>query len=168
MSEIAEYFKREKYINRRLSVLILGGTVLLVPIGFASGQGRIPIHAFEWSIFAYVAFVAVAVVRIVRGAYAKFPKSKFPDNSPLDDASRRKLRRRVWMLEFFVVFYGIGLVNALIHAGRQPWLPIAIGATVTLLIEIVLIKAILRLKSKLKVASESVTPQKAGAAARSQ
>jgi uncharacterized membrane protein YfcA len=166
MSEIAEYFKREKYINRRLSVLILGGTLLLFSIAFASAHGRLPVQAFEWAIFAYVVFVAFAVVLIVRAAYAKYPKSSLRDHSPLDDASRRKLRRRIWLLEFFVVFYGLGLGHALMQMGKQPWLPIAIGAAITLLIEVVLIKAILRLKSKLKVAAEAPAPQQAGAMSR--
>ncbi len=166
MGEVAQYFKREKYINRRLSALILAGTIFLVPIALASAHGRIPAHAFEWAIFAYVALVAVAVVFIVRAAHSKFPKSNLPDDSPLDDASRRKLQRRIWLLEFFVVFYGLGMVHALAQAGREPWLSIAIGTAVSLLIEIVLIKAIRRLKQKLQAAAEASTPQEAGATAR--
>jgi Ca2+/Na+ antiporter len=166
MGEVAEYFKREKYITRRLSLLALGGTILLVPIAFASAHGRVPVHALEWAMFVYVVFVAFAVVLIVRAAHAKFPKSNRPDDSPLDDATRRKLRRRIWMLQFFVVFYAVGLVHALAQAGKGPWLPLAIGAAISLLIEVVLIKAIRRLKRKLRVAAGALTSQNAGAMSR--
>ena len=153
MGEIAEYFRREKYISRRLSLVVLAGTAFLVPLAMANAHGRISAHLLESAIVAYVAFVAVAVVLIVQKAHARFPKSSSPDDGPLDDATRRKLRRRIWLLEFFVAFYALGLLNALIHADKSAWLATAIGAAITLLIEIVLIKAILRLNRKLKSAT---------------
>jgi uncharacterized membrane protein len=147
VSEIANYFTREKYITRRLSLLALGGTILLTAIAVAIGHGRLPVRLLGWTVF-----VAFAVVFIVRGAYAKFPKSGVPDDFSLDVATRRKLRRRVWLLEFFAGFYALGLLNALIHARSGSWLATAIGAAITLLFEVALIKAIRRLKRKLKPA----------------
>jgi hypothetical protein len=158
MGETADYFKREKYITRRLSLVALAGTILLTPIVRASGHGRISAHALEWTILAYVAFVAFAVVFIVRGAYAKFPKSNVPDNGPLDDLSKRKIRRRIWILEFFAAFYALGLLNALFHAHRGTWLATAIGAAITFIIEIVMIKSIRRLAKKLKPATAMTPP----------
>jgi hypothetical protein len=152
VSEIANYFTREKYITRRLSLLALGGTILLTAIAVAIGHGRLPVRLLGWTVLAYVVFVAFAVVFIVRGAYAKFPKSGVPDDFSLDVATRRKLRRRVWLLEFFAGFYALGLLNALIHARSGSWLATAIGAAITLLFEVALIKAIRRLKRKLKPA----------------
>ncbi len=153
MGEIADYFKREKYITRRLSLLVLGGTVLLTPIALASSHRLILPRALEWAIFIYVGFVAIAVIFIVRDAHEKFPKSSIPDNSPLDKATRRKLRRRIWFLQGFVVIYAGGLFNVLVHARRNPWLITVISATLDLLVEVILIKAIRRLRRKLRVAT---------------
>jgi hypothetical protein len=166
MSAIADYFKREKYITRRLSLLVLGGTLILVPITVACGHGRIPIRVLEWAIAAYVVFVALAVVLIVRTAHAKFPKSDSPDNSPLDAATRRKLRRRIWFLELFAAIYALGLLNALWHARGNQWLATVIGAVITLLIEFVLFKTIFRLKDKLKAPAAAIDPRAAEAASR--
>ncbi|HEY1647947.1 MAG TPA: hypothetical protein VGF96_08200 [Terracidiphilus sp.] len=153
MGETADYFKREKYITRRLSLLILGGTLILVPITLASGHGRIPVGVLEGMILAYVVFVAFAVVLIVRGAYARFPKSGSTYDWTLDKATRQKLVRRIRLLQFFVAVYAFGLLNALVHVRRSSWLTTAIGAAISLLFEIVLVKAILRLKNKLRAAS---------------
>jgi hypothetical protein len=168
MGEIAEYFRREKYINRRLSLLVLGGTIVLVPITLAAGHGRISARMLEATIVAYVTFVACAVILIVRRAHARFPKSNLPEDSPLDEETRRKLRRRIWLLEFFLAVYALGLLNALVHIRSGVWLVTAIGAAINLLIQIVLIKAIRRLKRKLNPAGVQAAPKPAGAAFRSE
>jgi cytochrome bd-type quinol oxidase subunit 2 len=152
MGEIAEYFKRERYITRRLSLLVLGGTVILVPVALANAHGRISARVVGWVFIAFAACVGVVVVFILRAARAKFPKTAALDDGPLDNKTRRKLRRRIFFLEFFVVVYAIALLYTLSHARNGPWLPLLIGVAVNLLMQAALIKAIRRLKKKLKAA----------------
>ncbi|HEY1767487.1 MAG TPA: hypothetical protein VGG26_07515 [Terracidiphilus sp.] len=149
-----------------MSLLVLGGTILLVPLTVAAGHGRVSARTLEATIVAYIAFVAFAVILIVRRAHARFPKSNLPDNSPLDDATRGKLRRRIWLLQFFLAVYALGLLNTLVHIRSSAWLVTAIGAAINLLIQIVLIKAIRRLKRKLNPAG--ATTAAVGTASRSE
>jgi hypothetical protein len=82
---------------------------------------------------------------------------------PLDLNTQRKLRRRIWFLEFFFAFYALGLLNALFHLGKESWLPIVIAVAIDLCIEAALIKAIWRLKKKLKTATGAISPREAPA-----
>jgi hypothetical protein len=165
MSEIAVYFKREKYITRRLSLVMLGGTVLLTPIALATGHGRMPTRTLGWAMIAYAAVVAFTVVVIVRAAYTKFPRSTDPGQLPLDLNTQRKLRHRIWFLEFLFAFYALGLLNLLFHLGKQPWLAALISAAINLCIETALIKAIWRLKKKLKTGVAALSPQRSSGSA---
>jgi hypothetical protein len=149
MGEIADYFRREKYITRRSSMLVLGGSAFLMAIVFASARGRIPAWSVTWAIFFVAAVVGVSVGVILKRAKYKFPISSTLDDLALDKATRRKLRGRILLLESFVVIYAIGLLAGLWHARTGPLLPLFIGITVNLLMEFVLIKAIRRLKRKM-------------------
>jgi hypothetical protein len=150
MGQTAEYFKRERYITRRLSLLVLTGTAILVPVALSVWKGQLAPAALPWALAGVVLGVAVAVVFIVRAANLKFPRSSTPDGLPLDKVSRRKLRRRVLLLEAFVAIYAFFLLSGLAHAHRGAW-PGVLGAAVLILVmEFALVKAIRRLKSKLK------------------
>jgi hypothetical protein len=149
MGEIADYFRRERYITRRFSMLVLSGTVFLVLITFASARGKIPPSSLIWAIAAVVVAVAVSVVFILRSAKEKFPISSGPDDLVLDKETRKKLRRRILVLQSFVVFYGMALVSGIWHARQGPRLPLFIGFCVNLIMEFVLIKSIRRLKQKM-------------------
>lgn len=150
MGETADYFKRERYITRRLSLLVLGGTLVLVPITLAVVRGRIAPIALTGALVAVVLGVVVSVVLILRAANAKFPKSATPDNLPLDAKTCRKLRRRILFLEAFVAVYAFILVSTIWHAQRGQWPGVLCGSAFVLLMEFALIKAIRRLKLKLK------------------
>jgi uncharacterized membrane protein YfcA len=153
MGEIASYFARETYIKRRLSLLVLVGTALLVPAVLASASGRISRLALESAYALFTACMAVAVVFIVRGARAKFPRSANDIDEPLDPATQKKLRRRIRFLQCAAGFYAVALGYGLAHGRRGTWLQVLIGAAVNLLLEIALIKAIHRLRKKLKQAA---------------
>lgn len=150
MSEIADYFKREKYITRRLSLLALGGTVVLVSVGLNVIRGSLPPVALPWTVVGVVLAVAATVVLIVRRANARFPRSTSSDSLPLNDETSRKLRRRILLLKAFVAIYAFILVSVLLHMHRKEW-PGALGAAVVIVImEAALLKAIRRLTMKLR------------------
>jgi hypothetical protein len=149
MGEIADYFRREKYITRRFSLLVLAGMVIFLFVMLGSMRGYLPPSSLLWAIVAVVVAVAIAVVFILRSAKEKFPISSGPDDLVLDKATRRKLRRRILVLQSFVVIYGMGLLSGIWHARQGPWLPLLIGFSVNLLMEFVLIKSIRRLKKKM-------------------
>jgi hypothetical protein len=165
MGEIAEYFKREKYITRRLSLLILAGTSLVMPLTLAAQRGRISAQMLECILVAVVACIAVAVVFILRRARAKFPKSGVVDNAPLDSATRGKLRRRIWFLEFLVFIYLVSLLYGLSQARINPWVAVVAGVCINLLMQFALIKTILRLKKKLNVAMGGIPATSTGSSA---
>jgi len=150
MGETADYFKRERYITRRLSLLVLAGTAILVPVVLNIARGRLPGYALPVAVAGVVLGVAAAVVFIVRRANAKFPRSASSDQLPLDDVTCRKLRRRIFLLKGFVAVYGFILVSILVHMHRTEW-PGVLGAGVVIVImEVALVKAIRRLTMKLK------------------
>ncbi len=159
MSEIADYFKRESYITRRLSLVVLGGTAILVSATLAIVRGRIPPVVLPWAIAGVVAGVVAAVVLILRAANARFPRSATPDDLPLDRATMRKIRRRILYLEVFVGIYAYILASTIWHAHRREWPGVLAAAAVILLMEFALIKSIRRLKSKLSegTAAQSVS-----------
>ncbi|MGB6744418.1 MAG: hypothetical protein WBE38_12295 [Terracidiphilus sp.] len=150
MSEIAGYFKRERYITRRLSLLVLGGTAVLISVTLAIARWRIPADALLWAIAGVVLIVVAAVVLILRAANAKFPPSATPDDLPFDDATLRKLRRRIVILEGFVVIYAFILCSIIVHAHRGEWPGVLGAAAFIVVMESALIKAIRRLKLKLR------------------
>jgi len=158
MGEIANYFARERYIKRRLSLLVLAGTAMLVPAVLASANGSISRLALEAAFGLYAACVAVAVVFIVRGARARFPRSASAMDEPLDDATRKKLRRRLLFLQCAAGFYAVVLGHSLSQGRRGTWLQVLIGAALYLLLEVALIKAIRRLRLKLNQAAGAATP----------
>jgi MFS family permease len=149
MGEIADYFRRERYITRRFSLLVLGGMVVFVCVMLASVRGYLPPSSLIWAVVAVALSVAVAVVFILKSAKQRFPISSGPDDLVLDKTTRRKLRRRIFLLQSFVVFYGMGLLGAIWHARQYPRLPLLIGLVVNALMELVLIKSIRRLKRKM-------------------
>lgn len=150
MSEIADYFKREKYITRRLSLLVLGGTVVLVSIGLNVIRGSLPPAALPWTVVGVVLAVAAAVVLIVRRANARFPRSTSSDSLPLNDETSRKLRRRILLLKAFVAIYAFILVSVLLHMHRKEWPGVLGAAIVIVIMEAALLKAIRRLTMKLR------------------
>jgi hypothetical protein len=149
MGEIADYFRREKYITRRFSLLVLAGMVVFLCVMLATMRGYAPPSSLIWAIAAVVVAVAIAVVFILKSAKEKFPISSGPDDLVLDKATRSKLRRRILVLQSFVVIYGIGLLTGIWHARQGPRLALFIGLSVNLLMEFVLIKSIRRLKKKM-------------------
>jgi len=157
MGEIAEYFKREKYITRRLSLLILGGPALLVPLVIASAHGHIPPSGLAGAMVAYIAFIGFAIGAILRDARSKYPNPEAPARGPLNPATRRNLQRRIWSLEFLVALYALVLLYELLQIGRDPWSLILTGLVVNFLFQAALIKAVLRLKRKLKTATSAAT-----------
>ena len=149
MGEIANYFARERYIRNRLSLLVLVGFALLVPAVLASATGRISRSTLEWAFVIFVAALAIAVVLIVRGARVRFPRTSNADDEPLDMATQRKLRRRIRFLQGAAAFYAIVLCYGVLRSRDGAWLPVLIASAIYLLLEVALIKAIRRLKTKL-------------------
>jgi len=150
MGEIAEYFKRERYITRRLSLLVLGGTAILLPVALNVARGHLPAMALPYAVVGVVLGVAAAVVLIVRRANVRYPRSASSDELPLDDATSRKLRRRILLLKGFVAVYAFIMVSIIVHMHRGEW-PGVLGAGVVIVImEVALIKAIRRLDLKVK------------------
>jgi hypothetical protein len=151
MDEIAEYFKREKYITRRLSLLVLGGTAILVPVALNIARGRLPATVLPWTVVGVVLAVAAAVVLIVRRASVRFPRSaSSADQLPLNDVTSRKLRRRILLLKVFAAIYVYILVSVLIHMHRREWPGVLGVAVVIMIMEVALVRAIRRLTLKLK------------------
>lgn len=150
MGETANYFRKERYITRRLSLVVLGGTAILVPVTLNIARGRLPAIALPCTVAGVVLCVAAAVVFIVRLANARFPKSVLLDDSPLDDVTCRKLRRRIFVLKCLVATYAFILVSSVIHMQRGEWPGILGVAAVIVIMEAALIKAIRRLTMKLK------------------
>jgi len=152
----ADYFRRESYITRRLSLVVLGGTAILVPVTFAIGAGRMATGMLWWALGGVLLCVVAAVILVVRAANRKFPRAATADDLPLDDRTRRKLGRRVVLLQGFVAIYALMLLSILFHAHRGQW-PGVLGATVLIvLMEFALVKAIRRLKGKLKLGTTAV------------
>jgi MFS family permease len=149
MGEIADYFRRERYITRRFSLLVLAATAVFLCVGLANVRGYMPPATLLWAVMVVGLAAAVAVVLILKSAREKFPISSGPDDLVLDKATRRKLRRRILLLQTFVVFYGMGLLAGIWHARQVPRLQLFIGIAVNLLMEFVLIKSIRRLKKKM-------------------
>ncbi len=149
MGEIADYFRRERYITRRFTLLVLAGLAVFVCVTLASARGYIPPESLVWAVVVVALSVAVAVIFILRSAKERFPISSGPDDLVLDKTTRRKLRRRIFLLQTFVIFYGMGLLGGLWHARQGPRLPLLIGVAVNGLMEFVLIKSIRRLKRKM-------------------
>lgn len=150
MGETADYFKRERYITRRLSLLVLAGTAILVPAVLNITRGRLPAFALPVAVVGIVFIVSPAVVWIVRRANAKFPRSTSPDQLPLDDVTCRKLRRRIFLLKGFVAIYAFILISIVVHMHRREWPGVLGAAVVIVIMEVALIKAMLRLGMKLK------------------
>jgi hypothetical protein len=74
MGQIASYFKREKYIKWRLSLVSLGGNAFLAPLFLERGFGNVPAWVLALALIAYFICVGFAVVYIVRSARSKFPQ----------------------------------------------------------------------------------------------
>jgi hypothetical protein len=149
MGEIADYFRREKYITRRFSLLVLTGSIFLVLVTFASARGHVPPATLLWAIALVTVAVGVSVILILKSARQKFPITSGPDDLVMDKTTRRKLRRRIFVLQAFVVVYAVGLFAGVWHARQGPKLQLYIGILVNLLMEFVLIKSIRRLKKKM-------------------
>ena len=150
MGEIADYFKRERYITRRLSLVVLAGTAILLPIALNIARGRLPAMALPYAVIGVVLGVAAAVVLIVRSANARYPRSASPDELPLDDSTSRKLRMRILLLKGFVAVYAFILVSIIVHMHRGEWPGVLGAAVVIVIMEVALIKAIRRLNLKVK------------------
>lgn len=150
MDEIAEYFKRERYITRRLSLLVLAGTAVLVPVALNIARGRLPAVVLPWTMAGVALVVAATVVLIVRRANTRFPRSGSADQLPLNDVTSRKLRRRILLLKVFVAVYAYILVSLLVHMHRRDWPGVLGAAIVIVIMEVALVKAIRRLTLKLK------------------
>jgi FtsH-binding integral membrane protein len=156
MSDAADYFRRESYITRRLSLVVLVGTAILVPVTFAIGAGHMAESMLWWALGGVVLGIVAAVIIVVRAANRKFPRSASSNDLVLDNITRRKLGRRILLLKVFVAIYALILFSIFFHAHRGQW-PGVLGATVIiLLMEFALIKAIRRLKGKLKQGAEAV------------
>jgi cyanate permease len=149
MGEIADYFKRERYITRRFTLLVVGGMAIFLCVMLASLRGYLPPSALIWAVVIVALAVAVAVVFILKSAKKKFPISSGPDDLVLDKETRKKLRRRILVLQTFVVVYGFGLLGCIWHARQSAKMQLFIGIAVNLLMELVLIKSIRRLKKKM-------------------
>jgi membrane protein implicated in regulation of membrane protease activity len=149
MGEIADYFRRERYITRRFSLLVLSGSTFLVPVTLATARGHLPPWLLIWAVITVAVLAAVFVVLILRSAEERFPISSGPDDLVMDKGTRRKLRRRILALQMFVVFYGMGLIAAIWHARQVPKVQLFAGIGVNLLMEYLLFKSIRRLKKKM-------------------
>jgi hypothetical protein len=149
MGETVDYFRRERYITRRLSVIVPVGSVFLVLSSLAVVHGHMTAEKLWWAIGGVVVCVITAVVLVLRAADAKFPRSAITDHLPLDEFTRRKLRRRIRFLQGFVVIYAFILLSSIYHAHRGQWPGVLAAAVIILLMEYALVKAIRRLKSKL-------------------
>jgi archaellum biogenesis protein FlaJ (TadC family) len=150
MSEAVDYFKKERYITRRLSLVVLAATAVLLPVTLAASNGRIPPVSLPLAIAGVVVAVVFMVLLILRAANNRFPRSTTPDHLPMDKITRRKLRRRVLILEILAAVYAFVLISTVAHAHLGQWPGVLCTAAVVLLMDFALIKAILRLRSKLK------------------
>jgi hypothetical protein len=150
MGEAANYFRRERFITRRLSLLVLGGTAVLLPVALNVTRGRLPAMVLPYTVIGVVIGVAALVILIVRRAHALYPKSPSQDWSPLDDVTCRKLRRRILILKSLVGIYAFILVSSVIQMHRREWPGILALAVVIVIMEFALVKAIRRLTMKLK------------------
>ena len=84
---------------------------------------------------------------------SEVPRSSSADDATLDDWTRKKLRRRIRLLEFFVAVYALVLVYGLSQTRSGPWLGLIAGMGFNVLMQVALIKAIRRLRKKLQVAT---------------
>ncbi len=150
MGEVADYFKRESYITKRLSLLVLGGTVVLLPVGFEVGRGHWPTLAMPCAVAGVVLYVAVGVIFILHRANLRFPRPVAFDEITLDDGTSRKLRRRILLLKTFAAVYAAILVSIVVHMHRGEWPGVVGAAAVIAIMEVALVKAIRRLTVKLK------------------
>jgi len=155
MGQIASYFKREKYIKWRLSLLSLGGNALLVPLFLAHGMGNVPTRVLACAFVVYFICVGFAVVYIVRSARSKFPWTAGTEDEILDPLTRRKLRRRLVTLKVLVAIYVVLLLYELWQTTTVLWRGALAAVLMALLLEAALIKALRRLQGKLKKADSA-------------
>ena len=144
------YFAVETYLRRRLLFLSFGGVIILIPVSLAYAYGLIPSRALGWVLLGYVACVTLVVVIILRNARARFRTSPGTLAGSLDDALRRKYRRRVRFLQLGVALFALVLVYGLWDTRNDPWPPRLVGAVINLLMQAGMIASIRRLQKELK------------------
>jgi hypothetical protein len=144
------YFASEKYLRRRLLFLTFVGVIILFPLALAYAYGLISPRALGWVLLGYVACVTIVVLVILRNVRARFGVSAGTLAEPPDDATRRKDRRRVRILQVGVALFAVVLVFALWDTRDAPWPPRLAGAVINLLMQAGMIASIRRLKKDLK------------------
>lgn len=155
MGQIASYFKREKYIKWRLSLLSLGGNALLVPLFLERGFGNVPTWMLAGALITYFVCIGFAVVYIVRSARSKFPPTAGTEDEILDASTRGKLLRRTITLKVLVVIYVVLLPYELWQTTGVLWRGAWAAVFMALLLDAALIKALKRLQGKLKRADNA-------------
>ena len=149
------YFAAEKYLRRRFLFLTFGGLIILFPLVLAYAHGLISSpRALGWVLLGYVACVTFVVLVILRNARARFRASAGTLAEPLDDAMRRKYRRRVRFLQFGGALLALALVYGLWDTRDGPWPPRLAGAVMNLVMQAAIIHSIRRLRKELKQGTE--------------
>ncbi|KAA6458672.1 hypothetical protein DYQ86_19150 [Acidobacteria bacterium AB60] len=155
MSNIARYLSAEKYVGIRILFVVSVGVVVLGTAALAFAKGLLSPRALGLAMIAYAACATGAVFVTLRNAGVGLQGSSSEGPEIAEDGARKKFRRRIRKLQVSVAFFAIVLLYGLWQTRGGPWAPRLVGATVNILLQIVMIQAIRRMQRQLKQGDSS-------------
>jgi archaellum biogenesis protein FlaJ (TadC family) len=152
MSPESTRFEIQKAYLRRIRILWICGIVLTLLFAFVTASRHIAPRGFLAFILVLAVLLAVAGAVMRREAVAKL-RGRPAD--PMGAEERRSIRRIIVCLQLSVVVLALALLNSVWRFRHAFVWPVLVEIAVSLLIQALLIRGILRLKKRLAAQADS-------------
>ena len=141
----------EHWFRRRLYLVFFGSFPIPLACTLALVAKSISPRTFLALILVYLISISAATMAIILNARKRLSPSAVDLSSPLDIEEQKRLRRSIRHLSRLEIVLAFALVYGLSVSDGFSW-PVLVGCGMSLLIQSVLIRAILRLRKRLKQA----------------
>lgn len=136
---------------RRIRMLWLGSIPLIVGFSVAMIQMNLPNGSFSIFILIFALLVAIVSVAMRSATLAKLRGSK---TQQMGDWELKLIQRNVRRIQRYIAILAISLVVGVIVERHAPLPPVFVGVMMNLLMQLYLIRILLRLKKRLALASD--------------
>lgn len=147
----------ERSLRRRLYVVSCGGvflTACLMVVLLVAVKTISPTTVVAMGVVCSLC-IGIATMAIILNARKRLRPFAADLSKPPDEAEQARLKSSVRLLLVYELFFAFSMVYGLSQMTGPPWLPILAGCGISLLIQSWLIRLILRLQKRLKLARDA-------------